>query len=112
VVPVSSGDISFVRNEQFAHVEVTDVTTRVQWSPLPVEYNRLDGTIASGCIKINSKNEQRQGDIPVYTQIPVPSVTCSVHFRSTQNQKFTDLTMTCPTRAVEWSLPTRGAKGN
>jgi hypothetical protein len=50
-VLVSSGDISFVRNKQFAHVEVAAGTTKVQWSPFAAEYKRLDGTIETGFIE-------------------------------------------------------------
>jgi predicted N-acetyltransferase YhbS len=46
---------------------------------------------------------QRQGDIPAVFR---------VDFRSTRNQKFTDLMMTIRTREVESSTVTMGAKGN
>jgi hypothetical protein len=64
---------------------------------------KLDGTIETGFIEKFSKKTQRQGNILVVFR---------VDFRSTQNQKFTDLTMTFLTRAVESSPSPRGAKKN
>jgi hypothetical protein len=49
------------------------------------------------------KIKQRQDDIPVVFRVDL---------RSTQNQKFTDLTMTILTREVESSPSTRGANKN